>query len=65
MATKKKMDNEENINIDTDEFTKEQLIKSKKYEDKRDILNVILEDEELYSTSKVDDMIREFLKGEV
>ncbi|MGP1488397.1 MAG: hypothetical protein ACTTIX_04280 [Peptoanaerobacter stomatis] len=65
MATKKKMDNEENINIDTDEFTKEQLIKSKKYEDKRDILNVILKNDELYSISKVDEMIEVFLKEEV
>ncbi|EHL19783.1 hypothetical protein HMPREF9628_01299 [Peptoanaerobacter stomatis] len=57
---------QENIAEDVqDKFTKEQLIKSKKYEDKRDILNVILEDKELYSISKVDEMIEVFLKEEV
>jgi len=57
---------QENITEDVqDGFTKEQLIKSKKYEDKRDILNVILEDKELYSISKVDEMIEVFLKEEV
>lgn len=57
---------QENITEDMqDGFRKEQLIKSKKYEDKRDILNVILEDKELYSISKVDEMIEVFLKEEV
>ena len=57
---------QENIAEDVqDKFTKEQLIKSKKYEDKRDILNVILEGKELYSISKVDEMIEIFLKEEV
>ncbi|MGP1599168.1 hypothetical protein [Peptoanaerobacter stomatis] len=57
---------QENIAEDVqDKFTKEQLIKSKKYEDKRDILNVILKNDELYSISKVDEMIEIFLKEEV
>lgn len=46
-------------------FTKEQLVKSEKYFDKRDIVNVLLLDEKEYTTKEVDDMIEEFMKKAV
>lgn len=63
MAKKKDSENVENTSVDY--FSKEQLVKSKKYEDKVDVLNVILNDEKSYSIDEVDTMIDEFLKEEV
>lgn len=42
-------------------FTKAQLIASKKYKDKRDILVAILSENYLYSHDEVDAMIKDFM----
>lgn len=46
-------------------FTKEQLVKSKKYFGKADLLNALLDDDKTYSISTVDDLINSYLKKEV
>lgn len=46
-------------------FTKEQLLNSEKYRNKRDILRAVLEDDKKYSIAEADKQIENFLKGEV
>lgn len=46
-------------------FTKSQLIKSKRYADRTDILNVILEDGKNYTIKEVEKLIDGFMKKEV
>ncbi|ABX43316.1 hypothetical protein [Lachnoclostridium phytofermentans] len=52
---------EENVPM----FTKEQLLSSKRYNDKKDIISAILHDERLYSREEVDALIEKFMKGKV
>ena len=58
MATKTKKDDEVL-------YSKEQIIASKKYFKRKDILNVLLKDDEEYSFSKIDEIIEEFMNKEV
>ncbi|ENY8332773.1 TPA: hypothetical protein ACMU4L_003532 [Clostridioides difficile] len=44
-------------------FTKEQIVNSKKYVNRKDLLNAILKENELYSFSEVEDRINKFMKG--
>ncbi|EGT2204317.1 hypothetical protein DFW37_09545 [Clostridioides difficile] len=44
-------------------FTKEQIVNSKKYVNRKDLLNAILQEKELYSFSEVEDRINKFMKG--
>jgi len=46
-------------------FSKQQLIGSKKYKSKRDVLNVVLENDQKYTLDEVDDLIQKFnnMKG--
>lgn len=46
-------------------FTKKQLILSKKYSDRKDLLNVLLEDNKSYSIKEVDKLIDNFMKAKV
>ncbi len=48
-----------------DVFSKEQILQSKKYRDRRDLLSVLLTDQESYSFKAVDDIIKKFMEGEV
>ena len=58
MATKTKKD-EELL------YSKEQSISSKKYSNRKDILNVLLKDDEEYSFSRIDEIIENFMNKEV
>ena len=58
MATKTKKDDEIL-------YSKEQIIKSKKYSNRKDILNVLLKDDEEYSFSRIDEIIENFMNKEV
>ena len=58
MATKTKKDDEVL-------YSKEQIISSKKYSNRKDILNVLLKDDEEYSFSKIDEIIENFMNKEV
>ncbi|HBE9110475.1 TPA: hypothetical protein KNH21_003798, partial [Clostridioides difficile] len=44
-------------------FTKEQIVNSKKYINRKDLLNAILKENELYSFSEVEEIINSFMKG--
>ena len=58
MATKTKKDDEIL-------YSKEQIIASKRYSNRKDILNVLLKDDEEYSFSKIDEIIENFMNKEV
>lgn len=44
-------------------YTKEQIYKSKRYMNKKDIVTVMLKDNERYTFDQVDKLIEQFLKG--
>lgn len=46
-------------------YTKEQILKSKKYKDKKDVLNVVLKEDSTYTLKEVDNAIKTFMKREV
>lgn len=46
-------------------YNKQELLASKKYMDKRDILNIILKNDETYTFKDVDKKINAFLRKEV
>ena len=46
-------------------FTKAQILASGKYQNRRDILSVLLEDHETYTIEKADETLKEFMKREV
>jgi hypothetical protein len=46
-------------------FTKEQVVQSKRYVDRIDLLNVLLQTDKSYSLEEVDDLMNNFMKGKV
>jgi hypothetical protein len=46
-------------------FGKERILTGKRYQNRRDLLSVLLEDGESYTFAQVDDLIKKFMKGEV
>ena len=46
-------------------YSKEQIIASKKYSNRKDILNVLLKDDEEYTFSRIDEIIENFMNKEV
>lgn len=48
----------------TSAFSKEQILKAKKYENRRDILAVVLDDTKSYSHDEIKSEIDKFLKQE-
>ena len=46
-------------------FTKQQIINSKKYLDRKDVLNVLLKDDKSYTIKEVNKLINDFMKKEV
>ena len=59
MAAKKQKNKQENG------FTKEQILASKKYSDKKDILGVILCDNRVYTDEQINSLLDKFMKGKV
>lgn len=59
MSTKKKPVVEE------PKFSKESLLKSKRFHNERDIVSALLKDGVEYTVSEVEDMIKNYLKGKV
>lgn len=55
------MENKEVKTVES-KFSKEQLLKSKKYANRRDLLGVLLEEGKEYSFTEVDDLIDKFMK---
>lgn len=46
-------------------FTKENILSFEKYRDRRDLLSVLLEADQHYTTAEVDTLIETFMKGKV
>ena len=46
-------------------FSKEQLISSERYVNRRDLVDALLEDDREYTINEVDKKIDEFMKGKV
>ena len=44
-------------------YTKAQIYKAKRYMNKKDIITVMLKDNERYTFDQVDELIEQFLKG--
>ena len=61
MAVKEKTNGEMNEN----KFSKEQILSSKKYNNRRDALSVILDNDEYYEIAEVDKLLSDFMKGKV
>ncbi len=60
------MEDNKSINKEIEKkYNKNQLLNSKKYQDKRDILNVILENDKSYSFKEVDKLIFDFFEKRV
>ena len=53
-----------NVKVEVQKYSKEQILLSQAYANRKDILNVILGDKE-YTTEAVDKMLENFLKKEV
>jgi hypothetical protein len=65
MAASKKNTDAVSVDIKNEpEFTKEQLTASERYAKRRDLVNALLEDGNLYTISQVDVMIDNFLNGD-
>ncbi|WP_024622143.1 hypothetical protein [Metaclostridioides mangenotii] len=63
MAKKAELEKKETAVIAN--FTKEQLVNAKKYSNRRDILNALLEADKLYSFGETDELINKFEKKKV
>ena len=61
MTTEKKEGKEKIVST----FSKKQLLSSKKYNDRVDLLNVLLKDDVKYSHEEVEQLIDKFMKGKV
>ncbi|MBQ4541217.1 MAG: hypothetical protein IJA23_00015 [Clostridia bacterium] len=46
-------------------FSKEQILASNKYANRRDALDAILEDNGVYTIEQVDSLLEKFMKGKV
>lgn len=46
-------------------YTKEQLVASKRYANRRDLIRALLEDGKAYTLNEVDGRIEKYLKGQV
>ena len=46
-------------------FTKEQIISSKKYANRRDVLGAILSSDKTYTSEQVESLLDKFMKGKV
>lgn len=57
MAEKKKTEAQEVV------FSKEKILKMKRYSNRRDLLGALLKDGQTYSLNDVDALIEKFLKG--
>ena len=64
-TTTKVGEEEINLVMDDNKYSKQQILKSKKYSDKQDLINALLKDDTQYSITEVDELINNFMKGVV
>lgn len=55
---------EEAVNAEN-KFSKEQLLRSKRFRDRKDIVNALLSNEQLYTVKSVEEKIANYMKGKV
>lgn len=61
-----KIGEEENKAVINDNtYIKDQILKSEKYSDRVDVINVLLSENETYTISQVDKLIKDFMNSEV
>ncbi|MFI3236813.1 MAG: hypothetical protein R3Y47_02145 [Lachnospiraceae bacterium] len=65
MAVRKKVTDEVQPSVEQVQYTKEQILTSKKYRKTRDIVDAVLDDSTTYSMCQVDKLINDFMKGQV
>lgn len=69
MAVKKKETDEavESVEVQSVQtmFTKEQILASAKYRNRRDLVDALLDGNTSYTTETVDELVNSFLKGQV
>ena len=65
MAKKVDNENEKESKTEDKKYSKRQLVNSKKYASNKDLLQVLLEDNNLYTLAEVDKKIEEFKKRKV
>ncbi|AZK48793.1 hypothetical protein [Paenibacillus lentus] len=65
MASKKKEVKEVVEAPEKAKFTKSQLISSKRYTHRKDLLNMLLKDDTVYDFDEVEGLIDDFMKGKV
>lgn len=54
---------EEKVNIL--KYTKDSILKSSRYSERKDILNILLKENEEYTLEDVETKLNEFMKGEI
>lgn len=52
-------------NLEELKFTKNQIVNSKKYKVRRDLIDALLDENKLYSFDEVDKLIKKFMKSKV
>lgn len=62
---KKSKDKEEVKNNEESLYSKEQILKSNKFKNRIDILNVLLQDDKDYTLSDVENVLNKFMKRRV
>ena len=65
MAVKKEIKTTADSPKVENKFSKEQLIASSRFRDRRDILEALLTDRELYTVKAVEEKIESYMKGKV
>jgi hypothetical protein len=65
MAKKSEMEAETMITPPVSKFSKQQLLGSKRYNERRDLLTALLKDGKEYTHADVETLIDEFMKGKV
>jgi hypothetical protein len=61
----KPADIESEVAEQVNKFSKEQMISAKRYSNRKDLLHVVLNDDQLYSFEEVDKLVDDFMKGKV
>lgn len=64
-ASEQAVEQNENQAVIENKFSKEQLLASKKFQGKRDIVNALLSPDDNYTVETVEQMIENYMKGQV
>lgn len=51
--------------VEQSKFTKLQVYKSEKYKNRKDLINVLLEDDKTYTVKEIDELIKKFLERKI